>query len=957
MFDVIWSKCYDGLDRILPGKSLAVTLPDGLDDRYNYKLRVRGEVGIPFTDRTEATYPKYFRRLDDSLKEIDGGYALAFGAFNECHERSCYQLIRGIDKGEASFSLGYLAHGIGEITVSLEIYYGEQRTRYYYDVADEKHEYKLTCSGKPCNLTKVIALKERVDFIMLKISAVGYRGEAEIYSPSLVQNGREVLAPFELSQEELDGSPWIGEGFSLTERPGFRVRQDGEVIFSGRKQDRLQRLAGVEFLLNGNPSGSEVEITLDEGATFGYDVSEVQLLTLPKEFEILGVSPYQNVGEPFGVLCHFPEEGTVESFAEGIDYVGAGEVPGGTSVLEFFARKEGTARGKIIFNGTAREFSVDVFPKREDGVLTGSGDFVYINQNEDDFVEYLSWYLSEGVGNALTLRSVYRWGGTSECREEFWKSAVKLLVDLKIYYSLMVDGRELNGANASPRAELLRSPYFLGEQTHEKDGVFTYWDQTVPNKNAEALCHVFSRKMERTGNEGRFMPCYGEDGVARRYYVSDSGLSVEEAYGRFAKNIERTAKDGASRHTGVTPLFDVFLKNGYDWVGYESMYGPHELLFGAVRGITASNHGKKGFGSHLALQWSTVPADDPSHALRYRLSLYLSYMHGATEINTEEGLWNIENPFSGFDRFSDTCRAHLMEQNEFYRFVRSRERRGKLKTDIAMVMGRFDGMDCFSTGRVFGQSGSEWEYGAPEKSWELMKVFYPEADINAIYYFIVKGGRKNLTENARKFFDVSEENYRDCVDYQSLGFYSTTPYGPVDVIPASADNFGDYKFLFFTGWNTCDEDLLSRLIVFVKGGGTLLLTRPHLYDTVSRAEALSGKAMTVNSELVGQLLSLDGVIFFDEDSYPIDVPSYRKALLSCAEKFGSKHVRNARNVTFTEYALDGGERILYLLDIGWWTAEQATCTVISSKREMSLTLPKCGITVVKISKDGEIAVE
>ena len=42
-------------------------IPHAIDERYAYKLRIRGGVAIPYSHRTEDTYPLYFRKIDDSL--------------------------------------------------------------------------------------------------------------------------------------------------------------------------------------------------------------------------------------------------------------------------------------------------------------------------------------------------------------------------------------------------------------------------------------------------------------------------------------------------------------------------------------------------------------------------------------------------------------------------------------------------------------------------------------------------------------------------------------------------------------------------------------------------------------------------------------------------------------------------------------------------------------------------
>jgi hypothetical protein len=261
----------------------------------------------------------------------------------------------------------------------------------------------------------------------------------------------------------------------------------------------------------------------------------------------------------------------------------------------------GANQNIIISDGkNTRSAEVNVYEEKNDKVITGSGDFIYINQNFEDFCEYISWYVSENIGDMITLRSSYRCGCTSELDQEFWIKSVKILKGLGLYYALMIDGRELNGVNANPTKEMLDSEYFLGEQTHERDGAFTYWTQDVDEHEA-FFYHLLSRKLTRNGIYGKFSPVYDKNKNPRTYYAGDDVTDVKSAYEHLVRNLKCTADDGAIRHTGVTPLFSAFFDAGYKWLGYESMYGNHEIVFGALRGMSNSL-GQDSFGAHLALQ-------------------------------------------------------------------------------------------------------------------------------------------------------------------------------------------------------------------------------------------------------------------------------------------------------------------------------------------------------------------
>jgi len=966
VYGIAFSKKLSDVYTLNKGETFAFNIDGEFEERYNYKLRLIGEVGIPFSDRTEDVYPLYFRKIEDSLSFANGEYLLNFSDYNLCYERSCYHLARpNVKKGDSGlFSVRYKNYSDNQnIVVSMEVFYGKPFTRYYYETPDLKLSFNLESVKEFKVLEKELTFDKEVDFIMVKISGVGFTGDAGVFAPKLVINGENVIAPFEYNPKEITDGKWIGEGFSITERPLFSLKHNGLEIFKGHKTDRLQHFYGCTFdiLENSITDKNVFELCFLKENKFPYIIKEIQLIKTPKEFEVLGVSSWQTKNKKFGALAYFPFDTEVKlDLPSGIKYLGQIKVEKGVSVLSFISEIEGenvninvTACGKI------RVINVEkIYSDNEDGVLTGSGDFIYINQNAEDFCEYLAWYLNGNVGNMLTFRGCYRWGMTSEMDETFWKKSVQLLENLGIYYSLMIDGRELNGINANPPLEILEGEYFLGEQTHERDGAYTYWTQRITDYEA-FYYHVLSRKLKRNGMYGKLSPVYSADGSPNIFYSPDDPKTVDKAYERMLDNLKSTASDGATRHTGVTPYFDTFLKAGYKWVGYESMYGPHELMFGAVRGMSRSA-GQDNYGAHLALQWSTVPCDNVAHYVRYRLSLYLSYMHGVSQINTEEGLWNIENPFIGADRFSEACINHKKEQAEFYRFKLAHMREGRLSTRIAMIVGKYDGMDCFSAGKVYGVGEKSWEYSSPEKSWDMLKTFYPEAEIGALYFYVKKGEKTADKERDNTFMDAFPGLYKKVCGYKSLGYFSSTPYGAIDIISESAENLSDYKFLFFTGWNTCTEDLLMRLISFMQGGGTVLLAKVHLYDNVVRQDVLSGKGTVIKSKLLDEFFSYENsgnLVYIDKDLFPSEMGDrYANELKRAGEKFGSEFIKNSKHVSFTEYVSPDGITTLYLIDINWWDDLAATCNLELDNFSYDVSLLGNRVRVLKISPNKRCAV-
>jgi hypothetical protein len=184
-------------------------------------------------------------------------------------------------------------------------------------------------------------------------------------------------------------------------------------------------------------------------------------------------------------------------------------------------------------------------------------------------------------------------------------------------------------------------------------------------------------------------------------------------------------------------------------------------------------------------------------------------MLGATDINTEEGLWHLEEFFSTCNRFSAPCKKYTQIHRDFTKYILTHSRKGTFYTPLALIHGRCDGTLGFGEGNTWGIS--DLGYCDAEESWKTANVFYPCAKINDCFYL------------------------HPCPEDKPVGFYSGTPMGNVDIIPIEALNkvSGEYKALAFMGYNLADEADLKALLNFVKSGGTLILTHAHLTKTTN----------------------------------------------------------------------------------------------------------------------------
>ena len=136
-------------------------------------------------------------------------------------------------------------------------------------------------------------------------------------------------------------------------------------------------------------------------------------------------------------------------------------------------------------------------------------------------------------------------------------------------------------------------------------------------------------------------------------------------------------------------------------------------------------------------------------------------MQGATQINTEEGLWHIEEYYSHFHRFSGCCRAHLAQQQDFFRYVSSHSRTGVFYAPMALLHGRHDGWHGFGSRQPWGWAGKD--NSDAENSWKLLRVFYPLSRPGEALYI------------------------HGCPTDRPVGYYSGTPLGNVDVLPIECD--------------------------------------------------------------------------------------------------------------------------------------------------------------------------
>ena len=819
-------------------------------DRF---LSFVGEVDVPVHMRCEPNFPYLYRRPDDCLTGSEENLFLRLEGKNDKIRRAYTRLLGSELAGAKSVALtGTLDIKEGTMAENVyllaEVYY-KKNPQAYYQKDEADITVRLQADNKPGKqvLTADIQAEADIDFIMISWCADRFAGQIDFYAPCLTdESGRNYIPKFEKNGYELENGLWIGENISLVEQPLFTVSLNGQTILHDRIFDPISRWPAYEVSIPGgllSAENNQVRIhyhrDFDGRPDFLFKEARIlrvagrtgiaahERIAVTGQYIMLIRTLFPNTEVTASSACPIivPEQELICFEEPGIHPVCFTVLPGGavnTSVT-------------VSFDGNTYTADIDrVVERGEDGVITGSSDSIFIKLEKEAFSRFVLWHCFHELGDLITLRTSYRWSGTIEAGAEFWRFAEKLLSSTGKKFAVMLDGRELPSCENKPDISV-DSPAFLGYQTHEEDGAFDYWTPSVMTPRQQLFFEIFAK---RTPDDGIYPKWRGFERDGEAYWrclnPNQCGGNMRLAAERFVDNL-RASNIKAARHSGPSVLFKYFFQAGLSWLCAETMYGPLEVILAALRGVSHA-YGVESFGVHHAVQWSTHPHDEIYRYRRFWLALMTSYTQGVTQINTEEGFYCMDSDYTDFKRESDGCAQHRAIQTVFNRFVRSHTRRGKPITPFALVQGRYDGFCLFGFGdeNVWNLQGTEWQPGAPEHSWELTKIFYPQSQLKALYF-------------------------NPC-PREPVGYHTGMPYGQADIIPAESPNGYDpmYRTLAYLGWNTAREEDIPKLTEFVQKGGTVVLGWPHLYTTENRIQGMAHQSDVLFNEEVSKLLGISG---------------------------------------------------------------------------------------------------
>lgn len=253
--------------------------------------------------------------------------------------------------------------------------------------------------------------------------------------------------------------------------------------------------------------------------------------------------------------------------------------------------------------------------------------------------------------------------------------------------------------------------------------------------------------------------------------------------------------------------FSHLLRSGIDRVDVEMVFGDDtERRYASAIGATKA-FGKETYGVDNAMLWYGGEQQDELWFRRYRTSWYHAYLRGANPIYAEHGVMN----YNAFDKKLPTDDPMVVrfrkELGDFASWVAKNPRpEGLPCAAVAFMQGRLDGYVGSWQTHEWGQRlNDDFRIGDDERAWKIVDRCYE---------------REGWSSR-----DLNGET-----DYSA-----NPPLGTVDVVPYDIPEelLAKYKLVVFLGFNSMDDALYRKLVDYVAGGGTLLMTARHL-DTVDR---------------------------------------------------------------------------------------------------------------------------
>lgn len=709
-------------------------------NNYNYPvrriLRVVGGIKLPgkFAPRGEEFFRQQEYLIDDNLDSINtynDSYSIYFKGENNTFEQHAYNRITEIDldKKNIDLEIAYKRKNLktlaeGDFGVELQLYYKKERRHAdeVYDKADSVIFISLPQGSGDFELLKQnIQLPSNVATILIRVGGTEFSGECWLEAPKLYVNGENIFSsPFIHNEKRTDDyNYWVGINLATRSWPKWRLEFKGETIFDGNIFDRSSNISDFYITLPEDITGKgKLLLTLEKEQnriSFPYELKSLQLLEeSAQNFEIVSVPRFVTVGDTTAFLIETNSSNvslTTFSSNQNINVIDKHLTlkDPGLHAVQFSAISPDNQVVIEFTDGALTKSSAieQLIVKKKDNVYISSGDEVYIDKEYEPYDQFFKWYIQNRLGNWYHLRPSYQWSGVRITDENIIKHYTSLLNKMNVPYAWQVEGRTLAAKRINPSLASLQSPMFRGKQAHENDGGYYYWQHFLYNGLHSDMA---ARIRPYGGIFAKHRPIYTDYGIFIHY--DPFGVKdMADGANKLVANLSYSRGE-STRHTGPSTMFRYLYKAGYDWLGAEQMYGPEDIILSALRGASRA-YNKKDFGSLHAVQWGSSPFTDPKHSLRFHLSLAVSYMHGSSHINTEEGLWADE--YSN-DRYTKSGKEHLYAQHQMLDYIETHSRRGNLNTNIAVIQGKNDAWKSFGRTSIWSQKGDKWNFNKATES-------------------------------------------------------------------------------------------------------------------------------------------------------------------------------------------------------------------------------------------------
>ena len=545
----------------------------------------------------------------------------------------------------------------------------------------------------------------------------------------------------------------------------------------------------------------------------GLYVSELSLISFTKAENLSQVSAvrYVKAGDIFGVAVldkNRSFEKTVN--AAGCEYLKHGYYKD-YCVITFTAKTAGDLSATALFGGRKKELIMPKAVDNSEAFYFGSDSDDHRQDDSDETAFIIETLAFTGMGNFLQFRP-HRTRNFYKLADE---SAFKNYIGLTSAFGMKYGLADSDGdAGFLP---LIDPQHFYGYHIHEPYLFFNPALLENPYEKDWFLCDPASVEGSRSFGESKAL------------YMDVLRRSKE----KFAKDIGQTS-------FGSPSLLCVYEGDaGVDRLTVEPVSNVN-LLVGAVRASSA-----KIWGAHIPTDWYFGVPVDRVKSNKYRLAMQYLYVNGASYVYSENSLFKT-NAFARCDWESDFCKTNRKYLREFYDYALTHERKGRLIVKKAIIYGRNEFFMWKINDRIAELKEKDWDSyvwgkwdNAYHVAWNASEAWLPVSD------------RQN--------------EYKSPLNKD---LFSGTPYGNVDIVGAEKD-FSAYSEIAFLGWNTMNDELLTRLLAYVKNGGTLMISyaqfnytdrndMPPVFPESDRLKDLLGVDITGETEVCGRVDFADG---------------------------------------------------------------------------------------------------